>query len=268
MARGWADEFSDVEVFVFWREAPSVAERISAVRGSGGSIDILWEDAESQGNWQAAMRATQGKVGQLWPYTDEEWSEHYYLEDLSIGVSGFSAATVEAWVGDLNQGVASDISEMVASTLLARAPITGEEVVADWVSRLEPYPQALALTVIERWLQPDEQWWSVDVLAARNDRPAFDAVLVGMQRRLIRLLLAANGKYLVDPRPKWAQRLIEACEYQPRDCATRLQQVQTAPPGEAASLLQELFGETLEMLSHRFPTIDVQPARELIRLRR
>ena len=101
---------------------------------------------------------------------------------------------------------------MVAATLLADEPITGVEQLDAWASELEPYPEVLALAVIERCLRPDEQWWSIDQLAARNDRPAFDVVLVGMQKRLIRLLLAANGVYLLDPRPKWTRRLLDACD--------------------------------------------------------
>lgn len=268
VARGWADQFSDLEVFVFWREPPSHNERTSAVRRSGGSIDVFWEDQDSERNWQAALRATDGKVGLLWPYDGEEWSEHYYIDDLNIGVSGFSVSTVDTWVRDLNRGVSTDIAEMVASTLLARAPITGGEILTNWVDQLEPYPYALAKAIIERWLQPDEQWWSVDVLAARDDRPAFDALLVGMQHRLVRLLLAVNGEYLMDPRPKWTRRLIEGWEHRPSDCASRLAQAQTAPPDIAASLLQDLFEETLGIVTQLLPTIDVEPARDLFRLRR
>lgn len=48
VARGWADEFSDVEVFVFWNEAPTSAERTSAVHRSGGSVDVSWLDTEAE----------------------------------------------------------------------------------------------------------------------------------------------------------------------------------------------------------------------------
>lgn len=268
VARGWADEFSDVEVFVFWREAPTRSERTSAVQRSGGSIDVFWRDADANQSWQAAVVATQGKVGQLWPYEDGEWSEHYYINDLSIGVSGFLTSTVDAWVTDLNRGVSDDVAEMVAATLLADAPVTGQELLAAWASELEPYPQRLALTVIERWLQPDEKWWSIDQLAARNDRPAFDAVLIGMQQRLVRLLLAANSRYLPDPRPKWTRKLLAACDHQPADCVDRLERLQTSTPVEAAARLQELFEETLDLLAERFRTLDLEPARLLFRLRR
>lgn len=55
---------------------------------SGGSVDVSWLDAEAEERWLTAMRVTQGQIGQLWPYEDKEWSEHYFVDDLSIGVSG------------------------------------------------------------------------------------------------------------------------------------------------------------------------------------
>ncbi|MGI9529110.1 MAG: hypothetical protein ACR2NG_05315 [Acidimicrobiia bacterium] len=268
VARGWADEFSDLEVFVFWRESPTRDDRSSAVVRSGGSIDVFMADTDARNRRKAALAATEGKAGFLWPYEDDEWSEHFCVDDLSIGVSGFAVATVDTWIDNLRRGVSTDISEMVASTLIARAWITGSTILDDWREQLDPYPDALAKTIINRWLQPDQMWWSVDVLASRNDRPALDAVLVGMQQRLFRLLLAVNGQYLVDPRPKWTQQLIGRCEHLPRDCAARLEQAQLSPPATAAALLQELFEDVLETISQRFPTIDVQQAKVLYRLRR
>lgn len=268
VARGWADEFSDVEVFVFWNEAPTSAERTSAVHRSGGSVDVSWLDTEAEERWLTAMRVTQGQIGQLWPYEDKEWSEHYFVDNLSIGVSGFLVSTVDNWVADLTRGVPNDDAEMVAATIVAQSPVTGEELLEAWASALTPYPQALALAVIEQWLRLDEQWWSIDQLAAREDRPAFDAVLIGMQKRLIRLLLAANGTYLLDPKPKWTRKLVQALEHQPDDFVDRLEQVQTSAPVEAARLLQQLLEETMETLTQLFPTIDIEQAQWLFRLRR
>jgi hypothetical protein len=268
VARGWADEFSDVEVFVFWDSEPIPEERRSAVVRSGGSIDVSWYEADAGESFRAAMQATRGRVGQLWPHEDDEWSEHFYLGDLNIGVSGFLVSTVDAWVGELIRGVPNDAAEMVAATLLAGAPMTGAPRLAAWSSALDPYPEVLALTVIDQWLEPDLRWSSIDQLAARDDRPAFDAVLIGMQQRLVRLLLAANGMYLMDPRPKWTRRLLAACAHQPSDCVQRLDVVQTSPPAEAASLLQGLFDETLDVLSRLFPTVDIEPARSAFGFRR
>jgi hypothetical protein len=268
VARGWADEFSDVEIFVFWSEAPTSAERVSAVERSRGSIDVSWFDAGAEERWLTAMRANHGQVGQLWPYEDMEWSEHYFVDNLNIGVSGFLVSTVDNWVEDLTRGIPNDDAEMVAATIVAQSPVTGEELLEAWASALTPYPQALALAVIERWLRPDEQWWSIGQLAAREDRPAFDAVLVGMQKRLIRLLLAANGTYLLDPKPKWTRKIATAFEHQPDDFVNRLERVQTSAPIAAARLLQQLIDETMETLTQLFPAIDIEQARWLFRLRR
>ena len=268
MARGWADEFSDIEVFVFWDRAPTDQERLAAVERAGGAIDVFWSDREARERWRKAMVTTGGQVGQLWPHEDHEWSEHFFVEGIEVGVSGFLAATIDEWTSSLHRGVPGDEAEMVASTLLAGAPVTGSDRVTAWAHELVAYPRPLAITNIERWLEPDQTWWSIDQLAARNDRPAFDAVAVAMQRRLVRLWLALNSTYLIDPRPKWARRIIEGLSELPDGCAERLEIVHTAAPLEAAAALQELFDDTLDIIAREIPEVDTGNARRSFRHRR
>lgn len=88
-ARGWADRHSDVELFVFWAEPPDVAARIEAVHRAGGAIDVCWGDPPLPTRYEEIVVQTGGCVGQLWPYEGDEWSEHFYVRGVNVGVSGF-----------------------------------------------------------------------------------------------------------------------------------------------------------------------------------
>lgn len=268
VARGWADQHSDIEVFVFWAQAPTDEERVAAVSRSGGGIDVDWSTADADQKWASAFFATSGRVSELWPLEDDEWSEHYYLDKTHVGVNGFLVSMIDDWVDGLVVGNPNDAAEMVAATIIDRAHVTGEDLLLRWARKLEPYPELLARANIDNWLQRDERWWDVDRLASRGDRPAFDAVAIAMQQRLIRLLLAINGIYLPDPRPKWVRRLVEECDIKPKSFLKRLELAQVSLPRESAFHLQDLLDDTLEVIDDQFPTVDVNNARKLYRHRR
>ncbi len=52
VGRGTADRYSDIEIDVYYTEPPSEAQRIAAVEGCGGVLDMLDEDADE---WEEQM---------------------------------------------------------------------------------------------------------------------------------------------------------------------------------------------------------------------
>ena len=61
-ARGHADRYSDIELFVVWREPPTETDRAAAIAAAGGDLVTLYpvEDIERGPLWQDAW-----KVGRL-----------------------------------------------------------------------------------------------------------------------------------------------------------------------------------------------------------
>ncbi len=269
VARGWADRFSDVEVFVFWLEEPAVARRIAAVERSGGSIDVDWAGPGSGSRWRAALGATGGRVGEIWPFEDDEWSEHFYVDGVPVGMSGFHVETVERWIVDLvDDHRPSDDAQIVAAAIVAGVDVTGGERLASWRTHLGGFPRGLAEALLRAELEVDEAWWSIDMLATRDDRPAFDALVVAMVQRIIRCLLALNRRYLPDPRPKWTGRLLDGVESAPDDVTGRLAGLWRLPAPGAAAAVQGLFEETLDLVEAAGLDVDVAGARRWFRHRR
>jgi hypothetical protein len=55
VGRGSADLYSDVEVDVYYAEPPTTHERIAAVEGCGGIVELLAEDDDE---WEERMSRT------------------------------------------------------------------------------------------------------------------------------------------------------------------------------------------------------------------
>ncbi len=261
VARGWADAYSDIEILVVWAEPPSKSMRLAAVARAGGHIDIDW--AESlHADWRAALAARNGLIGEMWPFQDDEFAEHFPVQGVAVGVSGFTAATIEAICHELLvQHRPTDDAEMVASSIIDAWDVSGTDRLAVWQQRLANYPIELATSVVVRELEVDPEWWGVEALAHRNDLLALDAALLRMRRRIFRLLLALNRRYLVDPRPKWTQRLVQSMPQRPSGVELLWSPPRSrSTPAEVASI-RALLENTLAIVEDDLPAVDIAAAR-------
>ena len=70
-ARGHADRYSDIELFVIWREPPTEADRAMAIAAAGGDLVTLYpvEDNDVGPLWQDAWKI--GRLGDE-PFTGVE----------------------------------------------------------------------------------------------------------------------------------------------------------------------------------------------------
>lgn len=153
VARGWADRHSDIELFVFWAEPPTDDERRAAVKEAGGTIDIDWSDPPSDESYRALFTQTDGQLGQIWPYENDEWSEHFYVQGVNIGVSGFLVSTVDAYLEDLHERYdTDDEKQILVSAIQHSVPLSGETTISAWQSRAAEFPAGLARAIIQEYL--------------------------------------------------------------------------------------------------------------------
>ena len=74
VARGLADDLSDIELDVYWRRPPTDDERVAAVEGAG------WERV----------------------YADEdehEWADGYLIDGVEVDTGGFLTSTIDDYLG-------------------------------------------------------------------------------------------------------------------------------------------------------------------------
>ena len=208
MRAGWADRYSDIELDVYWTTPPSDAERFEIIRRAGGEADVHWGDPPGDAEYRALLRKLQGHVSQVWPYEDFEWSEHFYIHGVNIGVSAFLVETMDTWLTDVVERFDTDDEKHMRVAAVQHAvPVHGDQQIARWKAGIR-YPDELAQALIAEQLVVDESWWQCDMLAGRKAVIPLMNLFGEMDRRILRILLALNRVFLPDPRFKWADRLI------------------------------------------------------------
>ena len=268
VARGWADRYSDIELDVYWTTPPSDAERFEIIRRAGGEADVHWGDPPGDAEYRVLLRKLQGHVSQVWPYEDSEWSEHFYIHGVNIGVSAFLVETMDKWLADVVERFDTDDEKhMRVAAVKYAIPVHGDQLIARWKAGIR-YPDELAHALIAEQLAVDESWWQCDMLAGRNAVIPLMALFVTMKRRILRILLALNRIFLLDPRFKWADRLIEQMRIAPPDLGKRLRWVYRAEPASAVAELQRLMEEVLDLVDQVMPDRDTAFAREWLSYRR
>jgi predicted nucleotidyltransferase len=268
VARGWADRYSDVELDVYWHEPPSDAQRLRAIERAGALIDVNWAQTPSAREYRAILQQLHGHVSQLWPHEGSEWSEHFYVQGVNLGVSAFLVATLNGWIEDVVDRLDTDDEKHMRIAAVQHAvPLHGEEQIARWQAAIR-FPDRLGRALVAEQLAIDEAWWQCDMLAGRQALIPLADLLSAMARRVLRILLAVNRLFLPDPRFKWADRLMGQMAVAPTDLSHRLRWVFRAEPAAAVAELQRLMQEVLDLVDVHMPGLDTAAARILLDFRR
>jgi hypothetical protein len=269
VARGWADLHSDIELDLYWAEPPTVAERLAPITAAGGQIDIFWADPPPDEAYKRLFDERDGLLSQLWPYEDDEWSEHYYIKGINIGVSGFLTTTIERYLDDVLLSYATDDERQIRLAAIQHAaPLHGAPLLERWQTRASAFPGQLAAALIEEQLALDEEWWAVDMWLERDAHLPLIELLHHMEIKILRILLALNRIYLPDPRFKWAGCLVAQMAIRPPDLESRLKQVFRVDPAGGVKVMEEIFYEILDLVQEHAPEVDMAFIRRWYRHRR
>lgn len=244
VARGCADEFSDVEIGVFWRTPPSDAERIEAVSRIGGEV---W-------NFE--------------PFRDGRAGEHVGLSESTVGSDRHRGTamvspihlTVEAAekrIGALIDGLdtVSHNYEFAAAVHYG-VPLYGDALIEEWKKRVGAFPTRLAVKLVREnlWLGP---WFNWAGYSERIDHLAVMQHLVWMQQGIVSILAALNREYLPSLEYKWVGWFIDRLSIKPADCALRLKTTfGKGDLGEAVRELVKLGMEVIDLVEGHLPEVN------------
>lgn len=244
VARGCADEFSDVEIGVFWHTPPSDAERMEAVSRIGGEV------------WKFE------------PFRDGRAGEHVGLSESTVGSERHRGTamvspihlTVEAAeerIGALIDGLdtASHNYEFAAAVYYG-IPLYGEALIERWKKRVGAFPTRLAVKLVQEnlWLGP---WFNWAGYGERVDYLVVVQHLVWMQQGIVSILAALNREYLPSLEYKWVRWFINRLRIKPADCAIRLQATfGKGDLSEAACELVELGMEAIDLVENHLPEVN------------
>ena len=247
VSRGCADEYSDVEIGVFWGTPPSDADRRDAARRMGGEV---WKFDPSGGPRASEHIGLPGAtVG----------SKHYRGTAMVSPVH-MTVSTAEEWLAALIDDLDTAQQKYeLAAAIRYGAPLYGHDLLRRWNAKAASFPDRLAVKLVQQnlWLGP---WFNRAAYVARGDHLVAAQNLVWMQQGIVNVLAALNREYLPSVEHKWVGWLLERLEIKPVDCAARLRGTfATGDLGEAVRDLVELGMEVIDLVEEHLPEVDETP---------
>lgn len=242
---GEADEMSDLDLVVLWRDPPSDPARRAPIEGVDGDLEDIDE------------------------FEEDEWAESFTVGDVHVGTSMFLTETVDQYLDALLlRAEPTDNAQILVAAIQHGRVLIGQEPVAAWRARAASYPDALARAVVAQALAWQGGWGSAAAFAARKDLVALGSVVDPAVRALLRLLLALNRRYLSHPRFKrWRTAVGGLPTTLPR-LEERLDVALGPDPRRAVLELESLLQDALALVERELPGIDVGEAREWIAFER
>jgi hypothetical protein len=238
VGRGTADRYSDLEIDVYYSDAPTVAERIAAVESCGAVVESLDQD-------------------------DDEWEEQMLLDGVHAATSTFLISTLERYLREVvDEAQIAPAAQTRLFSLQHGVPLLGHDLVARWRVKADAYPAALTHAMLRENLPFRGFWYAEEMLAARQDVLLLYRSFVQIGQQMIGALLGLNRRYLATPDGlKWMHETLAAMPIKPDECAARITSAFRAEPFEGVRILKELITEILTLVETHCPIFDTAPYR-------
>ena len=233
VARGYSDAYSDLELILFWDQAPGPDVRHEIIADFRAEFRYPEMDI---GHDSALL--IRGAPVDLWHLT------------VASEVAAMEAVLVEH---SLDLGASN-----VLDTIRACIPLSGSDLVQQWKTRVQAYPEELAAGFLTSYL-PHFHLRQLNLAAHRDNPTAFFHLLSDIQCSLFLILLARDGAYF--PTYKWMYHVLAGMQIGPRQIAPRLRQMFYELPLDAATHLHDVLAETLSIVEAKYPQVDTAFAR-------
>jgi hypothetical protein len=243
VARGLADEFSDIEIDIYWHTPPSDEDLRAPFERAG---------------WPVVYR-----------HVDEnEWADGFQIEGVKVDTSQFLVSTIEGWLDAALIHADTEPEYQVRITAIRHGqPLYGAELIERWRARTDAYPAALARAMVAQHLEFRPRYL-LEMLAARNDELMLHRWLLEAEQLIMDVLMGLNRVYAPHPYHKWLDWETGQLKVAPPELNARLRQVLRAEPRAAVDLLHSLIEETFALVERHLPDLDTSAARAVFDERR
>ncbi|AUD14516.1 MULTISPECIES: DUF4037 domain-containing protein [unclassified Planococcus (in: firmicutes)] len=184
VSRDWQDEFSDIELLIFWRQAPSDEERQQIIRQLGG--ELL----------------------EFHPYEEEEWAETYTVDGVKLEISSFLTETIRQTIHQVTRELDVDPDKQcIVAAVQYGIPLYGDAAIEQLKKQVEHYPLELQEAGINYYSDFGSRWNNREALVHRKDWLMFYKVVVSVQTNIMGLLFGLNRQFIPHPAFKWQRSL-------------------------------------------------------------
>ncbi|GIN37091.1 DUF4037 domain-containing protein [Heyndrickxia oleronia] len=234
VSRNWDDEYSDIELFIFWKEAPLDEDRLSPIKVTNGSII------------------------EFYPYEEEEWSETYITRGVKLEISNFLTSTVKRIINDVIKNFDIELAKQcLVATVQNGHVLFGINVINELKKKVTHYPNELSKAMIKHYLDMGNRWNNREALLAREDWLMLHQVIVSVHSNVMGVLFGLNRHYVHHPAFKWQRYSLEAMKITPKDSAKRLSSILLEPPKKSVQILEEIIQELYEIVQREYPQMDL-----------
>ncbi|MCF6139005.1 cytoplasmic protein [Pseudalkalibacillus berkeleyi] len=232
VSKGWEDQFSDIELFLLWKEPPLDEDRLEPINRVGG------------------------KIINFHPYEDLEWSESYIVDGTKFEISSFLMETVDQFIEELKLGDLSMTKQCLIAAIADGKPYKGEEMFNQKVKEIYPYPQRLKARLIERAFEFGGPWQNREALVHRDDSLFLQKTIIDVCSKNLIALHALNDTYIHHPGLKWLSETVDRMVLKPNCYVERITEIVTSPDKKnSVKKLEVLIQETGKLIEDHIPQI-------------
>lgn len=247
-AEGVSDEYSDLDMTVYYAESlPSEAD-LQAIRSAHGSPDREWLLGERDGGAIAEAYEWHGIQVQIGHVTIARWEEDI-------------AEVIERHACD------TPLHKAMSGTLES-VTVAGAEWMDRWKARIASYPADLQRALIRTHLRFFPIWYMPHIVDARDAALWHRQMLIEGGFNVLGVLAGLNRRYFSSFQLKKLRRFLAGMTIVPANCADRLDLLATAPLHDAAATYEQLVADTLALVREHMPDVDVTAAARRIGQRR
>lgn len=234
VSRKWNDGYSDIELFVFWKEPPTDEDR---------KITIL---------------KLEGDIIDFHPYEDEEWSETYITEGVKLEISNFLTETITKVINDVILTFDTDLDKQcIVATVNNGVPLSGEMVIRRMKGLVNKYPDELSVAMIRENVHLGNRWNNREALLNRKDWLMLYKVMVDVQIKIMGILFGLNRQYVHHPAFKWQNNTLKSMTITPDNMINRLESIFLENPSTAIRELKAIIQELFELIRSEHPQIEL-----------
>lgn len=244
VAKGVADEYSDIEMKFIWNQMPDEEQRKKLIE----DIDhaVLFPEEHEDGEWVSSIVYAGTKVDIS--HADMPLLERYFEEvfeklDTSIAKQTMFAAIESSKV------------------------LFGEPTHRELLDAISVFPDALCDACIK--VNGSYSSWSMrNALLERNDYVALHHLVDATLLQILRMLFALNKTYLSSYNFKWIDHNSALLTIKPQDLSGRIRQIAQGPIDAAIKETDTLIRDVFELTRENRPALDLtQYERTLVYVR-
>ncbi|UOQ45171.1 DUF4037 domain-containing protein [Halobacillus salinarum] len=230
VSRGWQDARSDIELHVFWEEAPTESERLQLIEKAEGTLLTFY------------------------PYEDDEWSESYLCDGVKMELSHFLGSTIDMVVNRVIRDYSTNLEDQcLISAIQDGIVLHGKTVISEWKNTVNTYPQGLKEAMVEENLDFGNRWKSRSTLLERRDLLILYSTMADVSEKIMALLFALNHEYVHHPGFKWQKQSLNKLSIKPMRACERMESVFLTEPEKGMKILEQLTADVEKLVNEQSP---------------